>query len=262
MRYQEFFRIEIDHQYFMPGEWVELVIVPDQSTHRLLKGQRFIIKEMLNGIRVLVPVNEDDSVVPGLQTDDLFTFKIFPTSNTFHSFTEVPDLAEGEILSFTNSGLSEEDTQLASSAANGSGVLHGYPVVANVTIQVSDVLLDGSNVPTDPEYKIVFNSKAEKWRYYFVSDPETTDFSIQDINAELIFNSVDIQNITGDKIVSSLRSNFPDANLFLFESEAPVAFRSQAINKLQLIRNEDVIINHLPNPDIKDINFKIIKVHK
>ncbi len=262
MSYREFFRIEIDHQYFQPGEYAELVIVPDQSTRSLLKGQRFILKEIINGISVLIPVDEAGSAIPGLNADDLFTFKIFPTSNTFRSFTELPDLAEEEILSFTNLTLLENDTQLVSSIANGSGTRYGFPLVADVAIQVSDVLLDANNVPTTPKYKVVFNSKAEKWRYYFVSDPETTDFSIQDANEELIFNSVDIQSITEDKIVSSLQSNFPDANLFLFESETPVAFQSQAINKLQLIRNEDVIINNLPNPDTKDINFKIIKIHK
>ncbi|MEM9686741.1 MAG: hypothetical protein AAF934_07445, partial [Bacteroidota bacterium] len=197
MRYREFFRIEIEHQYFSPGESVELVIVPDQSTHRFLKGQHFIVKEMINGIRILVPIDEGGSAVPSLQADDLFTFKIFPTSNAFHAFTAIPDLAEGEVLSFTNVELSENDTQLTSSVADGSGVLYGFPLVAEVAVQVGNVLLDSTNVPTTPEYKIVFNSEAVTWKYYVVSDPETADLSIHDtnqnINERLIFNSVELQ---------------------------------------------------------------------
>lgn len=271
MRYREFFRIAIEHQYFSPGEPVELVIVPDQSTHRFLKGQQFIIKDMINGIRILVPIDEGGSAVPGLQADDMFTFKIFPTSGTFHAFTDTPDLTEGEILSFTNVGLSENNTQLTSSVADGSGILCGFPLVAEVTIQVGNLLLDNNNVPTTPEYNIVFNSKAVTWKYYIVSNPETTDLSIQDtnqdINEQLTFSSVELQNNTEDKIMASLNSNFPDANLFLFESEAPVTLRSQPIKGLQLLRHDvdsttDIIINHLPNPDIKDIDFKIIKVYE
>ena len=262
MRYREFFRIAIEHQYFLPGEPVELAIMPDQTTQSLLKGRRFIIKNMINGIRVLVPVNEDGSVIPILQPDDLFTFNIFPTSNTFHAFTEVPNLAEGEILNFTNAGLSENDTHLTSSVANGSGTWQGFQMVAKADIQVSNLLLDGNSVPKTPGYNIVFSAKAVKWTYYFVSDPETTDLAIQDLNGQFVFNSLDVQNNTSDKILTSLVSNFPDANLFMFESDAPIAFRSQAIKRLQLLRNADVIINHLPNPDIKDINFKIIRVHK
>ena len=262
MNYREFFRVEIDHQYFQPGECAELRIVPDQATHRFLKGRRLIFKEMVNGIRVLVPVDEAGSAIPVFNTDDLFTFKVFPTSTTFRSFTAMPDMEEGELLSFTNATLLENDTELVASVSAGSGTLHGFPLIAAVTIQIGDFVLDANNVPTTPNYKIVFNSRAEKWRYYFVSDPETTDFSIQDVNEELVFNNVAIQTVTDDKILTSLQSNFPDANLFLFESETPVAFRSQAINKLQLIRNEDIIVNHLPNPDPKDINFKIIQIHK
>lgn len=262
MRYKEFFRIEIDHQYHLPEELVDLVIVPDAATHRLLKGQRFIIREMLNGIRVLIPVDEEGSAIPVLQADDQFTFEIFPTSDTFYSITALPALTEGEIMSFTNAGLSEEDTQLVSSVANGSGALHGFPLVANVTIRVSDLLLDSNNVPKTPEYTTVFEAKTAKWRYYFISDPETIDLSIHDVNEQLVFNEIDVALETEDKIISSLQSNFPDTGLFLFESEAPIAFQSQAIKKLQLLRNAEVLINHLPNPDTKDSNFRIIKIHK
>lgn len=261
MRYKEFFRIEMDHEYFLPGEWVELVIVPDPSTHSFLKGRRFIVKDMVNGIRVFIPVDEGDSALPELQADDLFTFHIFPTSNTFYFITDMSGLAEGEVFSFTNAGLSEGDTQLTSSVANGSGLRQGFPLVAEVTIQTGNVLLDNEHVPTTPKYNLVFNSRSVTWKYYFVSEPETISLSVQDVNAQLVFNQVELQDESEDTIISSLRSNFPNANLFLFESEAPIAFRSQAIKRLQLLRNESVIINHLPNPDIKNMDFKIIKVH-
>lgn len=264
MKYKELFRIVIEHPYFQPGEPVELAIVPSKSTLRFLTGQRFIIKDMVNGIKVLVPVNEAGSVLPALQPDDLFTFKVFPTSNIFHLITDVPDLEEGEILRFSNAGLSENDTQLASSVAEAerNGVYNGFPVVADAAIQVSDLLLDNDNVPKTPQYRVVFNPRSEKWKYYFVSDPETTDLSIQDLNGQLTFNRVDAETEASDKIASSLRSNFPNAGLFLFESDAPIASRSQGIKKLQLLRNLDVIINHLPNPDVEDVNFKIIKIHQ
>ena len=262
MKYKEFFRIVIEHQYFLPGEPVELVILPSQSTHSILKGQRFIIKDMINGIRVLAPVDEDGNLIPVLQPDSQFTFRIFPTSPTFNLITDIPNLATGEILSFTNSGLSENATQLASSVVDGSGTRNGFPVIADAVIQVSDLLVDNNNAPKTSKYRIVFNSRSEKWKYYFVSDSETTDLSIQDLNGQLSFSRVDAETEASDKIASSLRTNFPDAGLFLFESDAPIPSRSQGIKKLQLLRNLDVIMNHLPNPDVEDINFKIIKIHQ
>lgn len=262
MKFKELFRIVIEHQYFQPGEPIDLTIVPSKDTHRFLTGQRAIIKDIINGVKVLVPVNETGSVLPDLQPDDLFTFKIFPTSNIFHLITDLPDLAKEEILSFTNAGLSDDDTQLTASVAEGNGVYKGFPVVAGATIQVSNLLLDSNNAPKTPKYRIVFNPRSEKWKYYFVSDPETADLSIQDLNGQLTFNRVNSETFASDKIASSLQARFPDAGLFLFESDAPIASRSQGIKKIQLLRNLDVIINHLPSPDVEDVNFKIIKIHQ
>ncbi len=275
MRYKVFFQIEIEHQYFSPGESAELVIIPDSPTRHFLNGSRIIIKEMRNGIQLLVLVDEQDSVLPILKANDSFIFKVFPVSSAFHAFTAMPDLATGEVLNFTNTGLLENETQLASSIANDSGVLNGFPIVANVAIQVGNLLLDSNNTPTAPKYKMAFNSKATPWKYYIVSDPDmiTTDLSIQDanqdINEQLTFNNTNIEDNTEDKIIAALQSNFPDANVSLFESQAPVPSRSQAIKNLQLLRHDadnpnttDIIINHLPNPDTKDIDFKIINIYK
>ncbi|UII31377.1 hypothetical protein LVD17_24085 [Fulvivirga ulvae] len=257
MRYSEFFKIEINHQYFEADEMVEMVMTPDASTLRLLRGQRFLVKPMINGIRILMELDDQGTPRHNLQLGDVLTFEVYPTSNTFHAFTEAPDFGTGEILKFTNLGLSKNETTLAVSVAEGAGSYKGFPIAAKVEITIDKALIAANAAQ---KYAMAFSAKSARWKYYFVSDESTSNLTIEDRSQQLRFKSVDLQNDTVDKIIMALRSNFPHEKLFLFESETPIAFRRRALKNLQLTRNEDVIISHLPNPDLKDRDFKIIQI--
>lgn len=257
MRYTEFFRIEIDHQYFSSKGNADLVIVPDVLTSRRLKGLHCIVKATEKGMKVLIPTDELGNRKKTPET--ALGFNVFPGSRDFTSITDVSDLAEGEMFLFSNEGLTEPDSQLTSSGVTGPGIHNGFPQVAKIEIHPTEVLLTST---TSLSYQVRFKSKSEKWQYYFVADQETVDLQVVDVEERLAFTKMDWNGSPSEKVGKALEANFPDANLFLFESATAIAGSDQALRNLQLIRDGHVMIKHLPNPDIGDGAMKIIKIHK
>lgn len=259
MMYKEFFRIEIDHQYFLSGGVADLTIVPNEHTLRFLKGQHFICAGTTNGVKVLIPINENGSTKPIFCADDVLIFNIFPTTSTFGLFTDLSDLSKGEIFRFTNEKLPEATSELVSSISVDNGSLNGFRITAKVEIHPTDALLSGTNLVP---YKVIFKARLVPWKYYLVSDKETTDLAVKDLGNQFVFNHVNINDDTSDQIGMSLRLNYPEANLLLFESDTPLVCSNQVLKNLQLLRDNEVIIKHLPNPDIGDEAIKIIKIYK
>jgi hypothetical protein len=257
MNYREYFRIEIKHQYFATAGSADLTIVPDVRTLRLLQGQHIIFKSSGNELKILIPVDENGVAKSTL--DEALVLEIFPESSTFGSITDTSDLAEGEIYLFTNAGLPETASQLAVSPSPELGSRHGFPMIGRVEIEPTNALLTRTK---SVAYQAIFKAKSAKWKYYFVSDHETTDLSIVDADGNLVFGEVDLGIVPLDQIGASIQENFPDTNLFLFESATPISDSDQALRNLQLFRDGNLIIKHLPNPEAGDSAIKIIKIHK
>lgn len=257
MMYKEFFQIETEHQYFSADGAADLALVPDRDTLQYLKGRHFILKSTGNGLKVLIPVDKDGIATTTFQPDEVLTFEVFPRSSTFSLFTETSDLGIGEIFRFTNEGLSAATLELVSSTSSANGSLNGFPLIGKIEIHLTDALVTGPNLTT---YKVVFNAKSETWRYFFVSDKETTDLNVEDRDENLVFNQVNLDGNSSDKIGMSLRQNFPEANIFLFESATSIPCSNKVLKNLQLLRDGHVIIKHLPNPDIGDAAIRIVKI--
>ena len=235
-----------------------MVLIPEKQTLKLLRGQHFLEKKTAGGIKVLIPVDQESNALPIINPDDVFAFNVFPTSGIFSEFTDISTVSNDKILRFSNEGLGTDTLELAVSEATKEGMFNGFPAIAKIEIQLSEVSSGLDGLP--PVYQAVFKSKSVRWRYYFVSSTGTTNLTIEQRDEQLIFNELEIQNDTSDKIAASLRLNFPDTQLVVFESSASIAYSNRAIKNIQLLRNGDVVIQHLPNPDVGDDGIQIIKV--
>lgn len=251
MRYIEYFRIGVVHPYYEDGP-VDLVLVPQKETLKRLKGQRLLLKKTKKGIKVLIPVNEEGVVIPIIAANDSFAFDVFPTADDFKEFTRHPE-DERHLLFFTNEGLEEGEQALKTSEAAGGGVLNGFPAVAKVAIKAGEIDPDDA-----PAYQVVFEPKSAKWRYYFIANPGTDDFVIEDRNNGLSFHEVTIESTTTDRVATSLKLNYPDTRLVVFESGTSITHRIGAIKNIQLIQNGNVLIRHLPNPEVREDGIRIL----
>lgn len=257
MKYHELFEIQIGHQYFSTGEFVELVIVPVPETYQLLKGQHFLIKNKLNGLRV---VAETEEYNPVIFLNKKLTFEVFPTSGTFHLCTDVSELAPGEFWTFSNTATKRNDQLTATITSDKSKSLNGYQRVARIEIYPTDEVLDHT---TTTLYTVPFHAIAAIWKYYLITNPLPQDLVIEDKGSPALkFNKKELEDETADAVMSALRESYPAAGLVLFESNLPVPRKSTGRKDIQLVQDDQVIIQHLPNPAAKNQEIEIIKIVK
>ena len=257
MNYREYFRIEIEHGYYSNNRNSELRIVPTLDSEQMLQRRQLIMKYTGNDIRILIPVDGSGNVKHTL--DQTLTFEVFPGTEHFREITDTDGLSAEEFLHFSNTGLEAAETALHATPAQEAGPRPGLKMVARIGIEPTPTLIAASE---SISYRVVFQARSEKWRYYFVSDQETTSLSIVDLEERLTFNQVDLSIPNADQIGTALQTRFPEARLFLFESASPIVGKDEALRNLQLIRDDHVIVKHLPNPDIGDAATKIIKIQK
>lgn len=257
MRYKEFFQIAIDHQYF-PDGLTNLILLPDENTVKFLERRSFVIRRTAQGLQVLVQVDEDGNMLPTTSPDEVLAFNVFPTCGDFREFTDLPTVGDDKVLLFTNAGLTGDTTELKVGETTAGGVFNGFPTIAKIQIHLTEVSFGTSDF--GPVYQTVFKSKSVKWKYYFVSNPESAGFVVEDRGKRMLFSEIDIGGDTADQIATSLKLNFPDAGLIAFESNSPITYSKKAIKNIQLLQNSNVIIKHLPNPDVGDNGIQIIKI--
>lgn len=256
MRYHVFFQIELVHPYFS-GNVTDLIILPDAQTALLLSSQRFIIKKTTNGIMVLKVVDDEVLSLPMLE-EAVFVFSVFPTSDAVREFTDTSMVETGKMLLFSNKELSTGDLELTKSETLQKGKYQNFPAIARVEIK-------GGEITSQPNgssllYKAHFQSKAIKWRYYFVSNSKTTDLAIATRDQQLKFNPLEIKEDSSDQIVQSLLLHFQDTQIVVFESSIDIPYSKTPIKNINLIQNGSVLINHLPNPEVQDYGIQIIKI--
>ncbi|MEP5340747.1 MAG: hypothetical protein ABJL44_00105 [Algibacter sp.] len=253
MKYKEFFQIAINHQYFSDDR-MDLMLIPEANTLQFLRKQHFIVKNTPKGLKVLIPVDIEGDQLPIIEARDTLRFNVASTTDNFDDITDI----NKEISFFTNEGLENNSEELVVSKPTEGDILNGF-TIAKVKIKLSEVNFGSAKVP--PEYQLIFKSKSVKWKYYIVSNTETTKLEIKDRGEQLTFSELKNQDDKPDKIARSLRLNFPDKRLFVFESSTAINYSNKILKNIQLLKNENIIIKHLSNPSISDNGIQIIKIN-
>ncbi|MBL3655546.1 hypothetical protein [Fulvivirga sediminis] len=252
--YKELFEIIIDHQYFTSGS-VDLTIKPTADTLKLLDKSHFRVRPIRNGLRVYIHANEEGKVHKVVDAIEKFQFDLFPKSSAYQLYTDLGDLKAGEIILFTNPTVKTQEVVLEVSSVVAAGQYQGYPLVGRVALNVVDLSIGGGM----QTFRAVLKSPAIKWRYYLLSDNSNTELVIQDRNNHFTFHQQEIPGAEEDLIAHALQLNYPDLNLSLFESKQAILSSNKPVKNLQLIRDGEVLIRHLPNPSASHSGIKIIK---
>ncbi len=252
MKYIVFFQLEIHHQYF-PNKVENLTIAPEIQTEQFMKRHGLQLKKVPNGIIVLQPTSNEGLSLPIIEADDVFSFSIFPKSDVIQQITDTSPVSSDKILFFTNEGLSSGD--LLISEASSTEKLDGFPALAKVAIKGSELIAESDE--SGHNYRAVFNSKSVTWKYYFVSEPGNDNLSIETRKDQLSFSQLDVGT---DEIGHSLQSNFPDAQIIVFESNVSIPYSLTPVKDIKLMQDGEEIIKHLPNPATISRGIQILKI--
>lgn len=131
--------------------------------------------------------------------------------------------------------------------------LHSSNLFGIVEINVDKSFYTGQ----PPKFRIVFDSREEILKYYIVGK----NYSTADLNSivvadagfaeesrpQLLFTRVNQNNFTANDIPPELLTG-TNSKVVLFKSQVTVKRQEKPRKKIQLTKNGDVIIRHLPQP--------------
>ena len=273
MNYQRLFCLTIFHDYYQDQTCPDFTIEPTQACRKLLQGHRLLVKPMVNGLWVMVPLDDFQQPVIPLAESLVFTFLLKLKSQAFVSFTQLATDYDAvqSLYAFSNQNLETPGVSelspilvqrfvLSQPAANQSALEQRWAHVSDLKIAGRDKVFglveihrNGSLV-TAPlqtsEFKIRFAVKQQIWKYYLIAAnaAQSATFSIQDKDANIAFMKADID--PSDRVLALIQHRFPSSQPVLFQSEAPVPCQEMGRQNIQLLKNGQTQpwIPHLPNP--------------
>lgn len=120
-----------------------------------------------------------------------------------------------------------------------------------------EIMIDSGFYNLPPSFTINFNAKQETIKYYLVASNHTASelnhLSVVDNGfseegrSRINFTKIPSSSFTPDEIPSEMIAKAGD-RVVLFKSQTVVARQEKARKKIQLSRNGDVLIKHLPQP--------------
>ncbi|MEB3281954.1 MAG: hypothetical protein VKK42_23835 [Lyngbya sp.] len=264
MVYKQLFELSIFHNYYRSQVCPDLSIEPTPECRRILSGYRLILKNKVNGIVVIAPVDSENQPQIELADNLKFTFLLKLKNKTFLDFTEIDwKPVEDSIYQYSNqkntqigqSNLEKTKTKLLDiKLPKGKDILGIVDIYNNSSLP--KVLTLGS------EYKITFQAKKQHWFYYLITDSVTQgdEFLIQDQDTtrETEIKFTRLKNTEAEKKYprfSALNQQYPQSQKYIFKSDSEITCQEAGIKNLQLLNqknsnggNSTVWIEHLPNP--------------
>lgn len=262
MHYKQLFELRIIHEYYRDKICPDFSIEPTIQCHKILSGHRLIVKNQVNGIVVIAPVDSESKPWIELAENLQFSFILKLKNKEFIDFTEVDwKPVNNVIYHFSNqnniegSDLEITQIKLCDRKLPKAQNIFGIVDISNPS-SISPILNQWN------QYKIKFKSKKQQWHYYLLADSETNgdEFLIRDKDTSrkteikfTRFTSAEAEKT--DPIFSLLKQQFPQAQQYLFISDSEIACQEAGIKNIQLLKkknsessNPTVWIEHLPNP--------------
>ncbi|MFN6565520.1 MAG: hypothetical protein RMY28_037745 [Nostoc sp. ChiSLP01] len=263
MHYKKVFELRIIHEYYRDLICPDFSLEPTRECRKILSGHRLIVKNQVNGIVVIAPVDSESKLWIELAENLQFSFILKLKNQEFIDFTETNWKPINNIIynfnnkKFTNIEVSQleiNQTTLSDRKLPKGQNIFGIVDIYN-HLSISQILNQES------EYKITFKAKKQQWHYYLLADNETNgdEFSIKDKDTSrkeikfTRFTSAETEKT--DPVFSLLKQQFPQAQQYLFISDSEIACQEAGIKNIQLLKkknsessNPTVWIEHLPNP--------------
>jgi hypothetical protein len=154
-----------------------------------------------------------------------------------------------------------------------STIYHDAELLQHRPFGVIEIKIDNSFYtttpkPLDPELEIAFEASKDTLKYYVVAKNNTNalffdKLTIVDVGyneenrPEVLFDRVSGTALGDDDIPAALLGEIPE-NILLFKSRDKVSRQETARKKIQLTKNGDVLIRHLPQLAADKVNGDII----
>lgn len=253
MKYRPLFHIVIRHSYYEDCRCPDFSILPDPGSAGTLKGHRLVVVPFMSGMSVLAPIENGLPLIE-VSKDTVFKFWLLLQNKRFFYYTDIVNDDTGRV--YENKGRGLELKLNADSTEKASPHVFGTVRLTNISYK--------ENAPT---FTISFSAREIKWKYVLLTDETDPDlFSIEQTGLQetrLEFNSpVKTNSGTGDALLKLLEQDYPEANKWILESKSEIPFLQRGRTNLQLKKDNQVLVDHLPNPRPEEGGIKVIKIFK
>ena len=264
------FTINCIHQYFNYGQCSDLQIEPTASCSILMKRFLLHYKQEEASTYSVYFIQPDSAVKIPLPTAAL-SFYIFISNDAFFKYTQNPLVKTTPPNN--NDGADNNNIFLFSGTTPATGAasfnVERTPKPSPFLFQNRKLFGVISIIPP-PEvciYTLTLQAVAVKWRYYIVADKSIGDVLVKESNlSEDTTGKITFKNLPADAtdmVYSSVKTSFPDAGVFVNESESEISLVQKQSKKLQLWNatdknNESILMDNLPLPSVQDSGQKVI----
>lgn len=257
MRFSKFFSININHDYFQSSVCPDLLVQPTMECARLLKNYKLCLKDDGYGnVAVFAAVDDFDKPVVEVASSTFFDFYILLKNTAFGSYSNLPSKQPQEVYFFSSEHPDPKEQSLLITSTVNSGQ---RPIDGKTVFGTIQIVFKGSLAVN---YTIHFKAAEVNWKYYFLANGNANNLSINAADAGIAFSKRSATDNQKDNISKAIDSAYPNVNLVVFESEAPVPLSERGKGDIQLVNMDknEVVISHLPNPCYNENGIKIINL--
>lgn len=239
MKYRPFFNLEIVHDYYIDHRCPDFQIEPTSNTKKLLRDCQCVLKFFLNGVTVLTHVTDDVPAKPFIPppAGAAFCFRWRLKNPDFCLFTDSSGFAQR----YANKPTTQIPMHQLEPVPDSSNL--GLQRDALAEIKYNSATDVGEDVPT---FQVRFKPLEAKWKYYIVTE-KADALTVEDSDNVIRFVA---SEATPDKIASELARQYPKMHILRFVSENPVPCHQAARTGIQLKKDNETLIQALPNPPL------------
>jgi len=249
--------LEATHEYY-GGRCPDVAFWIPSGTRRLLAGAHALAKPREDRLNVLFERKDGGGAFEPRLTLAGATLQIGLKllNPEFANFTVLP-LAPGGGLPLYRSGASPGALQAPVALLLDPAHPEDAELLRAGLLCLVEITVGAGFYAAPPAFVVPFAARAETLKYYVVARNYTAgEFAQLDVSdagfgadarPQIHFDRVAPSAFTAAEIPAT-QLGAPDARVALFRSQQPVARRGKARTRIQLARNNDVIVSQLPQP--------------
>ena len=249
--------LEVTHDYY-GGRCPDFAFWIPSATERLLAGGRVLAKTREDRLNLLFERKEGGTPFEPLLTLAGRTLQIGLKllNPAFSNFTQLPFLT-GEGLPLYRNAADPRQLQAPVTLLLDPAHPDDAELFREGPFCLVEITVDAGFYAAPPAFAVAFQARAETLKYYVVARNYTAgEFNQLDVSdagfaadarPQIHFDRIPSSGFTSAEIPAAQLGD-SDARVTLFRSQQPVARQDQARKRIQLARNNDVIIAQLPQP--------------
>lgn len=260
--YKILFTVNVSHSYYVSG-CMDFEFVLNADSEQLLRNFRLIAKVRADKLFILYEANDTGTALL-IAAGKTIRIGLKLLNPYFSNITDLPiTVKKKPVIYLYRNTANPSALDIPKEIGNYSD-----PEIMQAGLSgIVEIRIHRSFYTSAPAFTISFNARKETLKYYIVARNynanELNQLSVtdngftEDERLQITFSKLTSDAFATDDISPSLFAG-SDTSVLLFKSQALIDRREKGRKKIQLHKNGDVLIRHLPQPGAERVNGDLI----